>query len=213
MSIVAEYETEFPRLSEALRAVPEVTLRQEDVRYTADREVKWVFWASGGDESAFLETLHDDPTFDRVRRIVETDAGRLYSTRRTVDPEEFILTVFDELDVQILDATYSSEGTTVRVRAPSREAYAELGDVVEGEYGTFRTRRLYRETAPGREEFDVTAAQREALVSALEAGYFEVPRRIRLETVADELGISDNAASARLRRGTAALVRNAFDGG
>jgi len=51
-------------------------------------------------------------------------------------------------------------------------------------------------------------AQREALETALEAGYFEVPRQIGLAGLADRLDISDSALSERLRRGTAALLRD-----
>lgn len=58
---------------------------------------------------------------------------------------------------------------------------------------------------------DLTEAQREALEVALEAGYFEVPRRIDLVELASRLGISDSAASERLRRGTATLLRDAIE--
>ena len=47
----------------------------------------------------------------------------------------------------------------------------------------------------------LTEAQREALDAALEAGYFQVPRGTNLVELADQLGISDSAASQRLRRG------------
>ena len=47
----------------------------------------------------------------------------------------------------------------------------------------------------------LTEAQREALDAALEAGYFQVPRGTNLVELADQLDISDSAASQRLRRG------------
>lgn len=53
---------------------------------------------------------------------------------------------------------------------------------------------------------DLTDNQRAALKLALEAGYFEVPRRTTLGRLADELDISDSAVSQRLRRGTAKLL-------
>jgi hypothetical protein len=43
--------------------------------------------------------------------------------------------------------------------------------------------------------------QYEALRTAFEAGYFAIPREITLQELAARLGISDTAASHRLRRG------------
>lgn len=47
----------------------------------------------------------------------------------------------------------------------------------------------------------LTDAQYETLRTALEIGYFSIPRESTLEELADELGISDTAASQRVRRG------------
>jgi len=53
---------------------------------------------------------------------------------------------------------------------------------------------------------ELTATQRETLRLAYETGYFEVPRRINLVELAARLGVSDSAASQRLRRGTGTLL-------
>lgn len=52
----------------------------------------------------------------------------------------------------------------------------------------------------------MTDTQREAVETALEAGYFDVPRGITLVELAERLGVSDSAASERLRRGTASVL-------
>lgn len=48
--------------------------------------------------------------------------------------------------------------------------------------------------------------QYETLRVALDAGYFSVPRGITLQELADRLGVSDTAASQRIRRGLRKLV-------
>lgn len=53
----------------------------------------------------------------------------------------------------------------------------------------------------------LTDAQRETLLYALEAGYFEVPRRVNLTDLSEDLGVSDTAISQRLRRGISSLLR------
>lgn len=58
---------------------------------------------------------------------------------------------------------------------------------------------------------DLTDSQRDLLWSAVDEGYFEVPREIALGDLAAEHGMSSQEASKRLRRGLNIVVRNAVD--
>lgn len=60
--------------------------------------------------------------------------------------------------------------------------------------------------------FGLTPAQRDILIMAVENGYFEIPRNTALDDIADELGISSQAASERIRRGTETVLRKALVG-
>jgi hypothetical protein len=211
MALVAEYETLLTPLLDALRTVPAVTVDHEEMYFTAERSLKWVFWARGGDHAAFDDALAGDETVADRRVITDTPSRRLYRVTLAGDPDDFAHGVFNDHDAQVLDATHTHERTVVRVRCPSREAFAALREAVESRYGRFRTRRMYEEEAP-EDGGVVTPAQREALVTALEAGYFEVPRACSQADVAAALGVSDQAVSSRLRRGTAALVRGVLGG-
>ncbi len=55
----------------------------------------------------------------------------------------------------------------------------------------------------------LTQKQEAVLVAALEVGYFDIPRDGSLTEIADELGISKQAASERLRRAMASLAQGA----
>ena len=69
--------------------------------------------------------------------------------------------------------------------------------------------RMYRPSSPGSDlSFGLTGPQREALASAVDRGYYDVPRQSTTAELAAELGISDQAVSERLRRGVARLVRH-----
>lgn len=57
-------------------------------------------------------------------------------------------------------------------------------------------------------QFGVTPKQREALVTALQAGFYDIPQRATMTEVADTLGISQQALSKRLRRAHGNLVSN-----
>jgi predicted DNA binding protein len=56
----------------------------------------------------------------------------------------------------------------------------------------------------------LTAEQREVLSVAVNCGYFDVPRQCSLKTIAEELGISDQAVSARIRRGLKEYLSGEF---
>jgi predicted DNA binding protein len=81
--------------------------------------------------------------------------------------------------------------------------------------GQFRLHRLTRdgEGDDGDATSDgLTDAQREAVRTAHEMGYFEIPRTASLEAVADELGISASSLSERLRRAQSHLVTTHVSG-
>ena len=58
----------------------------------------------------------------------------------------------------------------------------------------------------------MTAAQREALLTAYEEGYFEEPRKTSQQEVVDRLGISSTAAGGRIRRGMSKLIETSLAG-
>ena len=72
-------------------------------------------------------------------------------------------------------------------------------------------RRLYElNEATQRGEYGLTALQKEALIRAVEFGYFDIPRRLTMDELANELGITRQAVSERLRRGHNRLIESAL---
>lgn len=57
-------------------------------------------------------------------------------------------------------------------------------------------------------QYSYTDEQQETLLTALELGYFEIPRETSLEEVANVMNISTDAVSEQLRRGQANLVHD-----
>lgn len=58
----------------------------------------------------------------------------------------------------------------------------------------------------------VTPAQHETLRTAFEDGYFMVPRGTNLTTLSDQLGVSDQSVSERLRRAESKLLARTLIG-
>lgn len=59
-----------------------------------------------------------------------------------------------------------------------------------------------------KEQYNLTASQREAIEVAYNHGYFSVPQETTIEAISEELGISTTATSERLHRAMNALVRS-----
>jgi len=76
-----------------------------------------------------------------------------------------------------------------------------------------RIERVYEPTVRSGhgERLGLTPEQLEAVVLAARRGYFSTPREVTLAEVGEELGISEQAVSQRLRRATETIVLSALD--
>lgn len=198
-----------PLLKEALSQAPDVVV-WDDERYHCDGSTRYFFWAEGSDLDAFEAAMASDPTVGARRTIGETAARRFYRMSTSErEPDRSPVTTWCRLDVVLLAARGTHEGWTIRMRFPDREVLARYRQHHAERGLPFRLHSIRRvdETndvlASG-----VTEAQYEALRAVYDAGYFAVPRGATQSEVADELGISAQSLSERIRRGTAVLVES-----
>lgn len=214
MGLIVEGRIESPLLQEALAAGGGVTLELVDLRTLDAVESRFLYWVVGPDDAvdAFEVGLEEDPTVEDHRVLADVDDRSL--VRVTLSEAGRRAATYEiawEQDIVVLDLTVTRGGMHVVARLPTREALLAYRDGLVERDIPFNIERLFREE--GDEDlpdsrFGVTTAQREALLAAFEAGYFAVPRETELKAVAEEVSISSQALSARLRRGQAALIRN-----
>lgn len=218
--IIVDFETDAPILREARAAVPEMTLTVEAEQAVDGRDgsaphpIHLLFWAAGGDYDAFEAALEADPTVTDHRRLADTGRSRLY---RVVYTEEGMSMTahaeWVELDATLLEARTNGSGWSIRMRFPDRESVSEFKSWFDERGLPFVVTRMFTAEPPSETRlFGLTEKQRETLQTAWEHGYFDVPRRIDLDALSRELGISDTAVSQRLRRGTATLIENGLMG-
>jgi predicted DNA binding protein len=65
----------------------------------------------------------------------------------------------------------------------------------------------FTEETDRRRQFGLSSEQREALVLALRRGYFTSPSEVSLDELADELDITKQAVSDRIRRGNEKVLK------
>jgi predicted DNA binding protein len=192
-------------LGHTLEATPDMTVKAERVAAHGTVWVMPCLWVTGGDFDAFDTALDADPT---VKRVIETEA---------FDEETYYQVEWSDSVAQFVDALIDTEGSVLnaeahdgtwelRIRFATREQLDIFQDYLSRQEHSYRLLNLFEPRFPRQERGQLTAPQRDALVMAVEQGYYRIPRDVAMEELADSLGISRQAASERLRRGIEQLV-------
>ncbi|WP_439026750.1 helix-turn-helix domain-containing protein [Haloarchaeobius sp. DT45] len=212
MSIIATFRVpteDFP-LGPVLASLGDVEVQMERIVPVKGRAVPFV-WISGDetDETELEQALEEHEQVDSVTLLDRI--GNDWLVRLEWQPELGGL----------LEAILASEGVLVEASGSNREGRVSVQFDDHSDVSRFHQHcldndidatllRLYtpEERPVDWEEYGLTESQYSALVAAHENGYFDVPRGTTLDALAVEFGLSDNAISQRIRRGTAALIEN-----
>jgi predicted DNA binding protein len=213
VSVIAEFTFRHPGLPlmETMTATGVELDVEQAVAADPDRPVLFV-WASGGDFEDFETLAPDDDTVASIDRIEDAGDRRLYRVQVADTDGPVLYPLDDRLEASRLSVSSSADGLEVRLRFPDRESLAAYRPLVADRGVEVILRRVYdaAEGAPAA-EFSLTEKQRTALLTAVESGYYDVPRKAELADVANDLDVSTQSVSERLRRGVATFVRNALD--
>lgn len=187
----------------------ELPCRQLDVRPPpADCHLRaldvrgvWVvyLWSAEGDREDLVAWMREHGEFD----VRDAQAENRVLALETDELPPAWHQLFELFDVQTVvfrrsgEALISIQGSRNEV-ALLQEA---LGDETDLEHVTEASK------APGMMAEDpLTETERDAVLAAYKAGYFEVPRGVRLDDLAEDLDKSSGALSTLLRRGLERLV-------
>lgn len=212
MSLIVEFSLTSPRmvLYDAMTSAPDLTVDVESVDTVPDENPVSTVWATGGDLAAFDRAIHEDSTVGEVVRLESLPERNLYRYQVADDAEVMMYPRWVEVGGAQLHVEASDGEWFQRIRFPGRGALREFQSLCARQDVAFTLHRMYDEPR-GDESRSLTAAQREAIEIGLNAGYFEVPRKATLAAVADELGISEQATSERLRRAMRHLAVDAVE--
>lgn len=151
---------------------------------------------------------------DELAEVVtlSTEGGwRLFGLTWTESTDGF-LAMLRAADGALVAATGTAEGWYLNLRFPSETTLSRFHDMVSERGTSFSIRKVSKNRVVTGNR-DLTTKQREILQFALDAGYFDVPRRASLRDIAEEFEISDTAASQRLQRGMTHVLRSSLQGG
>jgi len=162
-------------------------------------EIKFVIDV-GANQSTVERTLCEN---DAVRSVKVVDDHRLLVTKRSSGAVPIIRDNHGMLEslskfegtIRVFDVIVFDREAVCRIVAGLRD----LGDV-----------RLLRLTPLGDETTSLSARQEEVVKLALDAGYFDWPRQVDAETLADRLGIAHTTMLEHLRKAEKKLLTDAL---
>lgn len=210
MSTIAEFTlppTEFV-LAWAVKTVPDVRVEVERVVVDGTEEVTPYFWVIGDHLEEFDSALEEDLTVDEVVTLEERDGKRFYRAKWRDRVRGILFALSDEV-ASVMAAIYDGGSWSLRMLFADHESLSKFHHYCSTYDISLELDRLHERSNPRTfAKYEVTPEQEAALTTALDMGYFGVPQEVTLAEVAATLDISEQAVSARLRRGTANLVRN-----
>lgn len=148
----------------------------------------------------------------------EEEGGCVIHRRRPVDADCPFRAFYDEGWVPRV-VKITDESVRVRTYLPDRDTLSDVVDVLERTAETVQVRKLRRidEEAVGTESDQVTIdlnglteKQRTTAIRAVESGYYDQPRKISFENLANKMGISKSGLSQRLNAVEAKLMKAVF---
>lgn len=212
MSVIVEFtlSTDEFVFGSALATVENMAIELEAIVPTGNRVVPY-FWATGENFEGFERHVLSDSGIESITQLDRIDETALYRTEWTRDADG-IIDGLAETEAVVLEAVTMQDGWHFRVRFPDHDLLGRFYNFCTEREIAIHVERVYTlaEASRAGRIFELTPEQREAIVLAVKRGYFGVPRKTDLSAIADELGISQQATSKRVRRGADKVLQGAL---
>ncbi|GAA0299080.1 helix-turn-helix domain-containing protein [Halarchaeum salinum] len=194
------------------RAMPEGGIRAELDRVVPLGDKTPPFLWAYADAPAlddFETRLAGDADVAGVEAVDAFDDRRLYRVD-WANADTDVLSHLRAASASLSGATGTRDAWKFTARFPTQDDLSRFHDACR-DAGFDLTVTGVNRLDPDEERDDgLTTNQRETLVRAYEAGFYDIPRKTTTVELADELGISDQSLSERLRRAHAALVEDSL---
>lgn len=210
VDILAVFRVEHPdiALTSTVAHDDSATIRPVREAGTDPERRQYLFSVRSADFDRFEAGLDADPTVEDYERLILMEAEAIYAF--TYAPTAIVFsTEVTRSNGIVLDNENVGTAWVFKTWFPDRASVQRLWDDAREEGITIDLDRINEHgSIVSGGSYGLTTTQREAILVALEAGYFDEPRGATLGEVAEQLDISQPAASGLLRRGIKRLVRS-----
>jgi predicted DNA binding protein len=168
------------------------------------------FWATGANFEGFERHVLEDPNVAELTPLDRVGDSVLYRIE-WVGIDDLVANI-GETQGTILEVRGNSDKWAFRVRFPDHNLLAGFYNYCSEHDVPIHLQRAYTLTKAFDQghQFELTPEQREALILAVQRGYFTSPRKATLADLAPELDISQQALSMRIRRANEKVLRHAL---
>ncbi|WP_254544142.1 helix-turn-helix domain-containing protein [Halomarina pelagica] len=194
-------------LRESLSRLSGAEFEVEQIVESGEEAVMPLLWVRGADPEAVSEAFEADPSVADPSLLVNVDGDQFYRMEWT-ERVQLVLQMLTDSEATVTDAYGAGETWYLRVLYPTRDSLSRTIDYCEANGLTFDVDTIRELEGEPAGRYGLTEAQYEALTVAAERGFYDVPRDVTLKELGDELGISHQALSERIRRATLALVED-----
>ena len=193
-------------LSETFDVVPDAEIETVRVAAHGPHGVMPFLRASASRLGRLDGALHNDTSTKGVTRL-SADDGRAFYRIRWGPAVRQIIGIFVEADGSLVRANAQDGRWKLRVLFPDRKSVSETYQNWR-EHGITPSIRRVNGVSDLMDSsgINLSPCQHRTLVEAFETSYYDVPRGITLDGLAEELDISHQALSERLRRGHRNLI-------
>jgi len=157
---------------------------------------------------AFERSIGGHPSVADLTRVDDGGDEALYALDRDIEQDRFFAALL-ATDAHLLEARGDAETWAFELRFDAHDDLSEFKRRCVDAGLPIEVECVYKPTdVDAGEWYGLTNPQREALVSAVESGYYAIPRRTSTKELAERLDISDQAVTERLRRSIQTLATN-----
>lgn len=211
MSVILEFTTEQEEfmLGQVLVGRPHMHIELERIVPTGTSVMPFL-WVTGDDFETFEQKVAAHEFVDDLLALDKIADSTLYRIKWQGSHNDLIRGI-TEVDGTILEGR-ADEKWHFRLRFPDHDALSRFHNFCTDNEITIHIVRTYTETerTESVKQFGLSQEQREALILGLQRGYFDTPSQVSLNDLADELDISQQAMSDRIRRGTKQVLSEAL---
>ncbi|TYL38005.1 bacterio-opsin activator [Natronococcus pandeyae] len=188
-------------LTALVNAVPSLTCEAEEGIASNGHNL----WLSGASKEDLEAGLAEASTIEDYSLISGTEEKWLYNVEFTPETIDIFEVVLEEGGT-ILDASAPDGSWVLNIRVEERNDASSIYETLEDHGFRPTIIRLSDTTGENHSQTGLTQRQYETLVAAIDHGYFRIPREVSMQELSDELDISHQALSERLRRAYQSLV-------
>lgn len=179
---------------------PNVRVQLERLVPLKEERIPFI-WATGEEFDKFERHLRDSEIVKHVETLTQLGNSVLYYIEWYTTKEAFLNGV-NQTNGSIMEA-HGGPTWSFTVRYRDHADLTRFHQFYQAHDYPVHIDRVYAPHETSRTEygFGLTPKQRETLIMAVEKGYFSVPRETKLDEIAEEIGITRQAASKRVAWG------------